>query len=65
MLEALNYDLDVPFSSPSRLNRKFAERATDAPDKDWDHEKELKGWGLGEYPLLSPYSVGGDALPDA
>ena len=102
-MEALNYDIDVPwplqcglwwFSSPSRLNRTFANDGTkiaqyletvnvaveitftvpsdglhtprtcllravsvlpcNSPDKDWNHEKELKGWGLGECPLLLP-----------
>ena len=24
-------------------------------DKDWDVEKEMKGWGLGEWPCLPPY----------
>ena len=23
-----------------------------SPDKDWDVEKEMKGWGLGEWPCL-------------
>ena len=34
-------------------------RRGDAPDKDWNHEEDLKGWGLGEHPL------DGDALLDA
>ena len=109
ILEAMNYDLDVPcprqsgllwFSSPSRLNRKFANDGTkiakcretvnmaikitfnvpfdglhtsrtcslravsvvlcNSPDKDWNREEELKGWGLG----MLPCSAGDDALPD-
>ena len=36
-----------------------------APDKDWNHEKEMKGWGLREFPHLLPYdSVSDDALSD-
>ena len=26
-----------------------------SPDKDWNVEKEIKGWGLGEGPCLSSY----------
>ena len=36
-----------------------------ASDKDWNHEEELKGCGLGECPLLPPNSVGGDEPSDA
>ena len=100
ILEALNYDIDVPcslqwrllwFSAPSSLNRKLvnnrtkvakfrdtANSATEktcniafdgthtprawnlragsiflsyAPDKDWNLQEEMKGWGVGEGPL--------------
>ena len=34
-----------------------------SPDKDWNHEEEFNGWGLGECPLL-PFSVGDDELSD-
>ena len=26
-----------------------------SPDKDWNDEEEMKGWGLGEFPYLLPY----------
>ena len=26
-----------------------------APDRDWDHYEEMRGWGLGENPLLPLY----------
>ena len=114
ILEALNYDLDVPcslqwgllwFSSPSRLNRKFANDGTKiaryheafdmaieitftapfeglhtprtcllrtvgvvlyrSPDKDWNDEEEMKGWGLGELLCVLPYDkVSDDDLSD-
>ena len=34
---------------------------SNAPDRDWDLDEELREWGLGEYPLLPLYSGGGDA----
>ena len=103
ILEALNYDIDIPcpfqwgllwFSAPSSLDRKFVNNGTkiakfqetvnmaieitfnvpfdgvntprtcllravsvlpsNAPDRDWDLDEELRVWGLGEYPLLTP-----------
>ena len=36
-----------------------------SPDRDWDLEEEMKGWCVGESPLLPPYAVGGNALADA
>ena len=91
ILMAFNYDLDEPcviqwgllwFSSPSRLNQRFANNGTQiakcheaeakfsmpieavhtprtcllrsvcvvlyrSPDKDWNVEEEMKGWGFG------------------
>ena len=37
-----------------------------SPDKDWNgEEEEMKGWGLGECPLLLPYDkVSNDDLSD-
>ena len=28
-----------------------------APDRDWNLEEEMKGWGVGESPLLPSYGV--------
>ena len=29
-------------------------------EKDWDVNKEMRGWGLGEWPLLLPYNGDSD-----
>ena len=60
--------IEITFNVPCdgvHTPRTFLLRAAsvllcNSPDKDWNHEEELKGWGLGEYPLLPPYSAGGD-----
>ena len=36
-----------------------------APDRDWNLEEEMKGWGAGEGPLLPPSAVRGSAKADA
>ena len=36
-----------------------------SPDKDWDVGREMKGWGLGEGPVLPPCdNDSGDDLSD-
>ena len=66
---AIEITFNVPFDGVHTprtcLLRAVSVLLCNAPDKDWNHEEELIGLGLGEYPLLPPYSVGGDELSDA
>ena len=66
---AIEITVNVPFDGVHTprtcLPRAASVLLCNSPDKDWNHEEELKGWVLGEYPLLPPYRVGGDEPSDA
>ena len=65
----IDFTLNAPFDGVHTpwtcLLRAISVLLCDKPDKDWNHEEELKGWGLGECPLLPPCSVDNDELSDA
>ena len=66
---AIKITFNVPFDGVHTprtcLLRAVSVPLCKSPDKDWNHEEELKGLGLGECPLLLPYdNVGDDDLSD-
>ena len=71
--ETVNMAIEIKFNVPfdgvhtprTCLLRAVSVLLCNSPDKDWNHEEELKGWGLGECPLLLPCdNVGDDDLSD-
>ena len=66
---AIEITFNVPFDgvhTPRTCSpREVSVLLSCAPDMDWDLDEELREWGLGEDPLLPPYSGGGDAPQDA
>ena len=71
--ETVNNAIELTFNiafDGIRTPREFLLRAVRillsyAPDRDWDLEEEMKGWGVGESPLLPPCGEGGNSLADA
>ena len=69
--ETVNIAIEITFNVPfdglhtlrTCLLRAVSVLLGNSPDKDWNHEEELNGWGLGECPLL-PFSAGDDELTD-
>ena len=60
----LNVPCDGVHTPRTCLVRAVSVLLCNSPGKDWNHEDELKGWSLGECPILPPHSVGDD-LSDA
>ena len=66
---AIEITLTEPFdglhTSRTCLLRAVSVLLCNSPDKDWNDEEEMKGWCLGECPLLLPYdNVSDDDLSD-
>ena len=68
----VNMVIEITFNVPSdglRTPRTCLLRAVivlpcSSPDKNWNHDEELKGWGLWECPLLLLCSACDDVLSD-
>ena len=60
--ETVNMALEITFNVPfdgvhtprTCLPRAVSVLLYNSPDKDWNHEEEMKGWGFGECPPLPP-----------
>ena len=60
--ETVNMAIEITFNVPfdgvytprTCLLRAVSVLLSNAPDRDWDLDEELRVWGLGEYPLLPP-----------
>ena len=59
-----NVPFDAVHTPRTCMLRAVSALLCNAPDKDWNHEEELKKWCLGECPLLPPCNVGGDELSE-
>ena len=69
--ESVNMTIEITFATSSEglhttcLVNMVGVELHKPLDKDWNHEKEMEGWGLGEFPHLLPCdSVGDDVLSD-
>ena len=71
--ETVNMAIEITLTEPFdglHTSRTCSLRAVsvllcNSPDKDWNDEEEMKGWGLGECPPLLPYdNVSDDDLSD-
>ena len=70
--DAGNMSIEITFTmpfeglhTPACLLRSVGVVLYRSPDRDWNDDEEMKGWGVGEFPCLLPFgSVSDDDLSD-